>query len=124
MLKLKVKEIQKSKKIYLMKDSKMHIYCSLARVGYNISTVQGSEVKDNKNGFLSIISVISKTLLANSFSLARGRTIFETNIFSKFGNFFLAPDLVSPQGRVEYTLIFQSLSLRDQKLKNRNNPVL
>ena len=56
--------------------------------------------------------------------MAHGRTIFNTNIFLKFGNLYLTSEHVSPQRKVEYILIFHIISLQDQKLKSRNNPIL
>ena len=40
-----------------------------------------------------------------------------TYIFRELGNLSLAPDHVFPKRRVEYTSIFQSLSLKHQKVK-------
>ena len=55
--------------------------------------------------------------------MARDRTIFVTNIFLKLGNLYLASDHGYFQRRSECTLIFQSLSNEDQKMKSRNNPI-
>ena len=49
---------------------------------------------------------------------------FPGYIFLKLGNLSLAFDHISSLRRVEYSLIFQSLSLQDQKMKCRNNLIL
>ena len=64
---------------------------------------------------------VDRILPANYICIPCRRNIFVTNIFLKLGNLFLASDYVSPNRSVEYTLIFQSLLLQDQKLENRNN---
>ena len=63
-------------------------------------------------------TVVLKTLTTNYFSLSWDRTIFDTNIFLKLGISSFNCDHVSLQRYVEYTLIFQSLSL--QRLKTVN----
>ena len=52
-------------------------------------------------------------------SMVHGRTISTTNIFLKLCNLSLALDLRN----IEFTLLFQSLSLQDQRLDNKNYPI-
>ena len=63
-------------------------------------------------------------LHANYFSMEGGWIIFVSNVSLKLFNLSLYPDDVLPQKRVEYTLIFQLLLRRDQKLKSKNDPIL
>ena len=42
----------------------------------------------------------------NDFSMPCDRKIFMANIFLKLSNLCLAPDYDSPQGKIEYTLIY------------------
>ena len=67
---------------------------------------------------------LKRTVLGNPLtymvSTARGRTIFEINIFQKHGNLSLIPDHISPERKVVCTLIFWSLFLQDQKRKSKN----
>ena len=60
----------------------------------------------------------------NNSSVVHDRRIFVINIFLKLDNLTLATDNASPQRRVAFTLIFQLLSLQNQKRKSRNNPIL
>ena len=60
----------------------------------------------------------------NYVSVAHSRTVFVTNIFLKLGYLSNSLDHVFPQKRVKFTLIIQSFSLQDQKLKSRKYPIL